>query len=481
MKLSKIFNSFIAIDFEYLIKGDYTTACQIGMVKCVQDKIVEEYAEIIRPPHTNGPLAPNNSIKIEDTQNALTFSEQYDKIKKFMADLPLVAHNKSTEENVLNKCCELYKLPSLTQGRDWFDTYTDYSHTNLSLSCHKLNIKLDHHHDALCDARACCQLYLLYCKNIPMPYISQEEKDEEKKRKTEKYFRLNCDPADENIIKEITSNKNQYIPTQLDLFANESNENITNKHILFGRKVVITGFEKSEGKRLKERIEKVGGIVIGNVSKNVSYVFLGENPGKKKTEEIAKLIHNGYSIQTILSENIEVILNESKIDTKNSDIESLGRKNLDFTLNHYYEHQMKIVPNGEIFIPSKKGIGVVRKEFFNPFAMKYFYYKEENVKEFIYLSQLIGNLGGCLEREITTDTQVYILSDSTLNKLKCGEKDDTILNIQNSYNKSKAVTFDLTFISLSEVLEFIRLFIDKFQEKSTIELYGKYVSSINRQ
>ena len=102
MGQAKIFNSFIAIDFEYLIIGDYTTACQIGMIKCVQREIIDEYIEIIRPPHTNGPLAPNNSIKIEQTETALTFIEQYDKIRDFMEDLPLVAHNKSTEINVAN-------------------------------------------------------------------------------------------------------------------------------------------------------------------------------------------------------------------------------------------------------------------------------------------------------------------------------------------------------------------------------------------
>ena len=113
--------------------------------------------------------------------------------------------------------------------------------------------------------------------------------------------------------------------------------------------------------------------------------------------------------------------------------------------------------------------------------MKYLYYKGEDSKEFFYLSQLIGNLGGCLEKEITTDTQLYILSDSTLKKLERGEKDDTILYIQKSYNNSKAVTFDLTFLSLSEVLSFICLFIGKFREKSTIELYEKYVGLTNHK
>lgn len=479
MGQAKIFNSFIAIDFEYLIIGDYTTACQIGMIKCVQREIIDEYIEIIRPPHTNGPLAPNNSIKIEQTETALTFIEQYDKIRDFMEDLPLVAHNKSTEINILNKCCELYNLPSLTQGKEWFDTYTDYTNAGLSLSCHKLGIKLGHHHDAGCDARACCQIYLLYCSHIPMPYISQEERKAEKKGSQENYFRQNCEQANKDTIKEITSKENRLLPTQLDLFGSLTDETTEVSHILAGRKIVITGFDRFEKKRLKERIEEIGGIVIGNVSKNVSYVFMGENPGKSKTEEIAKLIHNGYAIQTILREDIELILNGTIKDKEKYVTNTAGIKNLDFTIDHFRKHHMRMYLEGEISIFEKKEPGSIRKEFYNPFSMKCFYLGKELMEDFYYLAQLIGNLGGYVEKEITTDTQVCILSDSTLKKLEYGEKDDTILYIQNYYNNTRSVTFDMVFVSLSEVLSFILIFINKFQERSTTELYDKYIRSKN--
>lgn len=280
---------------------------------------------------------------------------------------------------------------------------------------------------------------------------------------------------DKETIKEKMS-YNSSVPIQLDLFEDATT------HILFGRKVIIIGFDKLEKKQLKERIEKLGGIVVEIVSKNISYAFIGEKSNTNKIEEILKLRYNGYSILTLGKEDIELLLNGSKKDLNKYINDSVGIKNLDFTIEHFQEHNMKIYSNGEISIPYKYKVKSVRKEFYNPFSMKYFYYGENrNAKDFFYLSQLIGNLGGCLEKEITADTQVYILSNSTLNKLKNGEKDDTILKIQNSYNKSKAVTFDLTFISLNEVLAFIRLFIDKFQEKSTIELYEKYINSINHK
>lgn len=282
---------------------------------------------------------------------------------------------------------------------------------------------------------------------------------------------------DKEKIKERMSYNNSSVPTQLNLFEDTTNEETINSHILTELKVVIIGFDKLEKKRLKERIEELGGIVVNNVSKNVSYVFRGDDPNTDKIEEISKLRHNGYSIPILYKEDIELFFSNADKYT----IENKGKKNLDFTMKHFQEHHMKIYQNGEISIPNKRRTEGVRKEFFNPFSMKYFYFGKGNTEEFFYLAQLIGNLGGCLEKEITTDTQIYILSDSTLSKLEIGEKDDTILNIQNHYNKSKATTFDLTFVSLSEVIGFIRLFIDKFQERSTIELYNKYINSTNHK
>ena len=274
---------------------------------------------------------------------------------------------------------------------------------------------------------------------------------------------------------------NKLVPTQLNLFEEVINEKTTYQHILSGRKVVIAGFGKLEKKQLKERIEERGGIVVNIVSKNVSYVFIGDKSNKNTIEEISKLRYNGYSIPVLEKDEIELLLSDSTKDLNKYINDTAGIKNLDLTIEHFQKNKMKMYPNGEISIPNMNKEEYVRKEFFNPFSMKYLYYKGGDSKEFFYLSQLIGNLGGCLEKEITTDTQIYILSDSTLKKLEYGEKDDTILYIQNSYNNSKAVTFDLTFLSLSEVLTFICLFIDKFQEKSTIELYEKYVSSTNNK
>ena len=145
---------------------------------------------------------------------------------------------------------------------------------------------------------------------------------------------------DKEIIERMSYN-NSSVPIQLNLFEETKNEETTNSHILAEQKVVIIGFGKLEKKRLKERIEELGGIVVNNVSKNVSYVFWGENPNKDKIEEISKLRHNGFSIPILYEEDIELFFSNADKYV----IENKGKKNLDFTMKHFQEHHMKIYQN----------------------------------------------------------------------------------------------------------------------------------------
>ena len=50
-----------------------------------------------------------------------------------------------------------------------------------------------------------------------------------------------------------------------------------------------------------------------------------------------------------------------------------------------------------------------------------------------------------------------MLSDSTLEKLKNGEKDESIMMIQNYYNKNKGDKFDFKFMSEDDILNFAQL------------------------
>lgn len=70
-----------------------------------------------------------------------------------------------------------------------------------------------------------------------------------------------------------------------------------------------------------------------------------------------------------------------------------------------------------------------------------------------------------------------MLSDSTVEKLKVGEKDETITCIENYYNNNKSIVFDFSFISESDILNFCQDRCEWCGDDLTMELYEKYMES----
>ena len=68
--------SFVAIDFEYLIQGRHDTPCQVGLVKVVNNVVVLRYATLIYVPESiGGELAYGNGITREMVADAPTLVE----------------------------------------------------------------------------------------------------------------------------------------------------------------------------------------------------------------------------------------------------------------------------------------------------------------------------------------------------------------------------------------------------------------------
>jgi DNA polymerase-3 subunit epsilon len=96
------------------------------------------------------------------TLNELTFDKAWIKIKPFICNQNVVAHNgHSFDFNCLKQALEYYHLV-----KPEFNTYCTYQifGAKLNLLCEQYNIKLEHH-DALSDATACAELFLLHLKN----------------------------------------------------------------------------------------------------------------------------------------------------------------------------------------------------------------------------------------------------------------------------------------------------------------------------
>ena len=157
---------FTAIDFE-TATWNPSSICQIGIVRVENGETVQIVNQLIKPPN-NAYFHKNidiHGIRPEDTESAPDFWDFWGEIKWLIEDQVLVAHNSAFDVNCLRSTLALYDLaqPAFEERctRKIFKRGLKY----LSL---KYKIPLNHH-DALSDANACAQLYLIHLRRLSLP------------------------------------------------------------------------------------------------------------------------------------------------------------------------------------------------------------------------------------------------------------------------------------------------------------------------
>ncbi len=160
--------NFVAIDFE-TATGYQHSACAVGIVTVRNGIIVDEYYSLIQPPNNEywWQNIKVHGIKPEHTIYSPTFEELYPTLKEKLSGNRIVAHNESFDRNVLIKSMAYYQLDysDINLPNRWECTVKMYrakgfSSAKLNICCQTMNIPLNHH-EALSDARACANLYLL--------------------------------------------------------------------------------------------------------------------------------------------------------------------------------------------------------------------------------------------------------------------------------------------------------------------------------
>ena len=157
-------HSFTAIDLETSHNKRWSI-CQIGLVKVEYGKISEEVNLLIQPPNNE---YKNINISIhgitpEITKNEPTFDKVWHKIKPYIEGQPVVTHNgHSFDFSALKQTLDYYNIPI-----PHYEKHCTYRIFNDKLDslCHKYNIPLNHH-DAMSDARACANLFLLSMNSV---------------------------------------------------------------------------------------------------------------------------------------------------------------------------------------------------------------------------------------------------------------------------------------------------------------------------
>lgn len=415
-----ITNNFVAIDFETATSKE-RFPCQIG-ITVVRNGVVDESFTRLIQPHNNeyskGCIMVHH-IMPQHTANEPLFPEVWENIKQYFEGEFLVAHNASFDINVLCRVLDFYSIerPNIL---GYACTCDIFNRQSLDVCCKKYGINLKHHH-AGSDAEACAKLYLCHINNTP-ELISAEP------------------------------------PVQQSLFHSNSlqHETYDKNNPFFNRLVTIIGFSSSESNELKKRIELMGAEIKPSISKHIHYALIGGNVSSVKIKQLENLQHNGWDIRRLYQEDIDNIFNGDWVRYK---VPYNKKKNLNLTYDHYLDH-----------LYNSKAI--------NPIYGKEIYVNRNNLSGDIrYFGQMCGYVGAFINEKMDPGINMCILSQSTLDSLKEGVKDDTILYIENYYNTHKAVVFDYKFISEEAVLSFIKNRISSCDDLITKEYYDKYIDS----
>lgn len=266
--------SFVAIDFETATPHRYS-ACQLGVVVVEKGKIIDEREFLIQPPNNEYNFMTSiHGISEKDTINEKNFAELWPEIRPYINGRTLVCHNESFDIRVLEKTCEYYHIEDLE-----LSTYIctlDLTGLPLIEACQALDVSVDGHHNALCDARMCAEVYL---------NLASGKKIDESKIKVRKGGKKGHDI---DFVKR----------------ASMSESNFFN-----GKTVVVTGsFGTVSKDDLKEILVNKGALLRSSVSSKTQYIIAGVDPGPVKMKKATELKYRGYDLIILTEDDVITIL-----------------------------------------------------------------------------------------------------------------------------------------------------------------------------
>ena len=148
--------TFTAIDFETAHPKQWSI-CQVGLVRVENGRIIDKVSMLVQPPKNFywDRFIEIHGITPSKTSDSPYFDEVWTKIKPYIEDQVVVAHNMAFDGTCLKQALEYYYIAQPKYQS--VCTYKIYG-KNLKTLCtiHRIHLK---HHDALSDAMACAHLY----------------------------------------------------------------------------------------------------------------------------------------------------------------------------------------------------------------------------------------------------------------------------------------------------------------------------------
>lgn len=284
----KIIDTFVAVDFETMTT-ERTSICAAGFVKVVNGVIHEQWYSLIKPVEDNkvDTLTWLHGISREMVANSPEYPAAHAKLREMLQGCNvLVCHNATADISSIEACQDWYRLDDL--NCDIHDTYRE-SGLNLTDACKDYDIHLGNHHNALCDAHACAQLFLAL-QGLPI-------EPPKPKRRTHKFDAIS---AAKHIEKHTLS-----VPTD-DEISDKST-------IFYHSNCVITGTFTAYPKReeLAKILRDLGADINTAISGKTTLVVAGNGFGPKKMADIEKRQAAGQPITLIDEGELMAILEQA--------------------------------------------------------------------------------------------------------------------------------------------------------------------------
>lgn len=158
-------NEFIALDFETANRNRHSI-CSVGLVFVEDGEIIDSIYSLINPEEEfDGYNVMIHGITSKDVKTAPTFDEFYNSIRYQLEDRIITAHYMPFDGYALRDNIRRYNIDSTSNdllctyqlARELIPRQSSYSLKSL---CHLYGIKLEDHHHALADAKACAELMI---------------------------------------------------------------------------------------------------------------------------------------------------------------------------------------------------------------------------------------------------------------------------------------------------------------------------------
>jgi DNA polymerase III subunit epsilon len=290
---------FCSIDIETANK-DKGSICQIGLIKFKNGKIVDSFESIINPQEDFEVFNSGiHGITKDMVKNSPKFPEIYQKIKSFIGNNLLVAHNMVFDRAGIEEAILKYSLIQFRNNWDcsmlmarktWPELPGGYGLENL---CNLLEVTFNHH-QALEDARAAGFIYIHSLRKTKIGPVELQKIG----KKTKPKFTL------------FKSKK----------VAQEGNP----KGPLAGQEIVFTGDLSCSREQAAKRASELGLKVTDGVTKKTTILVVGNqdprllkgNKKSSKEKKAEELIKEGQDLEIIGEKTFEFVLDKKKLRNK---------------------------------------------------------------------------------------------------------------------------------------------------------------------